>query len=123
MEYLMELFINLDIDIVEFIDIKLIIALIAMGFCIKHIPCFKKFSNEYIPVILMITAIVVNVVTLNVFNTNSVMNAFVNSLLTAAISIGIHQQGKGFMKSFKAAGQSAVDTFVSTIDNDNEDEI
>lgn len=117
MEYLIDLFGSLNVDIVEYIDIRLAIALIALGFCIKHFSVFKKFSNEYIPAILMFTSIVISVVLLEDYSANTIMNAFVNSLLTAAISIGIHQQGKGFLRSLKAASKSAVDTFVSEIED------
>lgn len=92
---------GVDVQISEFIDVRIIIGLIALGFCIKHFSFFKKISNEYIPFILTLVSIVISIVLLSEYNTYTVANAFINSFLSAAISIGIHQQGKGFLKSFR----------------------
>lgn len=116
MDILVELFQNLDIDVVDFIDIRLTFGLIGLGFCIKHLYFLKKVSNEHIPAILVATSLLISYATLDVFTKHTIINTFINSILTSAVAIGIHQQCKGFLKPFK---EVAVGVFKKSIEEDD----
>jgi len=121
MDFLFDLLNNYDVDITGMIDIKVVILLMAIGFIFKHLTIFKKISNDYIPLILIVISLIINFLNIEEVTINGFTNAFVTSILSAAVAIGMHQQGKGFFKSLKDATNSAFNTFKEELTN-NDDE-
>lgn len=105
MDAILELISQSDIDVASMINLKIVIILLGIGFCIKHIPYLEKLSNEFIPIILMVFSLV-----LTFLNLGLSIDSFANGILTASVAIGIHQQGKGFLKSISTIlGNAAED--------------
>lgn len=94
MEAILDLIAGSDIDVSNMINLKVVIILLGIGFCVKHVPYLAKLSNEFIPVILMAFSLILTFLS---FGVN--IDSFANAILTASVAIGIHQQGKGFLKS------------------------
>ena len=77
------------------VNIGIVVALMALGFVIKHFKFLEKFSNEFIPPVLLLVSFVFTFID-NGISTVSAITAIV----TAAVAIGLHQSGKNiFMVS------------------------
>lgn len=85
---------NIDVNIIT------IIALMALGFCIKHIKFLSKISNNLIPIIILITSLAIGIIDKNADTT--VVQAVLCSVINAAIAIGFHQYGKNFIPMIKS---------------------
>lgn len=71
------------------IDIAIIIALMGVGFCIKHLKFFEKISNDLIPPVLIVASLLLT------FMQNGInVQAVITSIVSSATAIGLHQQGK-----------------------------
>ena len=77
------------IDISSYINPTLAVLLWAIGILVKHLKIFKKVSNNYIPLILAIVGIVLNLI-MNGVNFNSALAGFV----TAMVCVGVHKSGQ-----------------------------
>lgn len=71
------------------VNVSLVVALMAVGFIIKHFKILEKLENNLIPPILLCLSIAFMIVTEG-FTVQAIISAIVN----AAVSIGLHQQGK-----------------------------
>ena len=112
-----------DSDVAGIVNINLVLGLLAFGFIVKHF--IKKLNNEFIPVILIICSIIVNFLNVEERTSGNFANAFMNSILSAAVAIGLHQSGKGSIKSLREfainlLSKGAADT--DDTDNNEEDE-
>lgn len=85
---------NIDVNIIT------IIALMALGFCIKHIKFLSKISNNLIPIIILITSLAIGIIDKDADTT--VVQAVLCSIINAAIAIGFHQYGKNFIPMIKS---------------------
>lgn len=71
------------------VDVSLVVALMAIGFIVKHFSLFEKIQNDIIPPVLLAFSILVLTIT-DGFTVPTIIAAIVN----AAVAIGLHQQGK-----------------------------
>lgn len=71
------------------VNMSVVVLLLAVGFIIKHVKKLEKISNDLIPPILVLLSLVVEFIT-NGFSFKTVVAAVV----TAAVAIGLHQEGK-----------------------------
>lgn len=71
------------------VNITLVVALMALGFIVKHVSFLDKINNDLIPPVLLLFSIIVMVFT-DGFTVASIVSAIVN----AAVAVGLHQQGK-----------------------------
>lgn len=76
------------------IDFRIVIFLMAVGFCIKHIPVLSKVSNDIIPIVIICLSLLVGIATLHTYTADAIVDMAISYIITAAISIGLHQQGK-----------------------------
>lgn len=76
-------------------NLILVMALIIEGAAIKNAGLFKKVSNQLIPIILIITSVIVSIAVMRDCDLETVLNG----LLTAFISVGIHQTTKTASKA------------------------
>lgn len=71
------------------VNVPVVVALMAIGFIIKHVKFLDKISSDVIPPVLLLCSIVAMVI-LEGFSIATIITGIVN----AAIAIGLHQQGK-----------------------------
>ena len=76
------------VDIQSFVNPTLAVILWAIGVAIKHTKVFEKIKNNFIPVILTLLGIVLNLFVSGV-NLQSVVVGFV----TAMVCVGVHKSG------------------------------
>ena len=104
------------------INIAVVIALMAVGFIIKHVKFLEKVENNLIPPILLVVSILI-VVLMDGFTVQSIISAIIN----AAVAVGLHQQGKNIFtitvvpslgNFFKALTGSTEDTEVEVFEEE-----
>ena len=110
MEYIMEKVLT-EVDIINYLDIRLIIILLCIGYLIKH--NFSKFNNKYIHHILLLIAIIYNIINSG-FNINSIFN----SIISATIAIGIHSSGKNILKSAVKKNKDIISDIEESIEDE-----
>lgn len=88
------------------ISIVVIIFLLAIGYCIKHIKTFDKISNNLIPIVLVILGAITTLLTKTA--DTSVVMALMNGIINAAIAIAIHQSGKNIFEMVTLSGSKIV---------------
>lgn len=76
----------------------LLIALMALGFLIKHSPKLQKISNGLIPLILLVMAVIVAFVASGTYTVNGFVSALVTGLINAAIAVWFHESGKNLFE-------------------------
>lgn len=76
------------------INIVLLLCLMAVGFIIKHTAIFAKVSNNLIPIIVVVIALVFTLITGDLSTTNGVVNAIMSGFINAALAVWAHQAGK-----------------------------
>ena len=86
-----ELFENLLNTAMDNVDVKLVALLIACGFIIKHFKPLEKVQNELIPIILLLISF-----TWSYFETGFAAVTILTAVFSAAVAIGIHQQGRNY---------------------------
>ena len=85
------------------IDIAVIIALMGVGYCIKHLKFFEKISNDLIPPVLIVASL------LFTFMQNGInFQAVITSVVSAATAIGFHQGGKNIFNLIFPATTSSL---------------
>lgn len=75
-----------------------VVVLLAIGVCIKHVPTLEKVSNNLIPIILIVVGMLADVATKSPDVTYAV--AVMNGVVDAALAITIHQSGKNVFSMF-----------------------
>jgi hypothetical protein len=115
MDFIFKLLNASDIDITTMLNLNLIFGLLAIGFLIKHLKWFNKLPNDFIPVILLVVSLGVSVLNADGSTPGAYANAFISGLLSASVAIGLHQQGKGTVKSIKSALKTSVESFVDNM--------
>ena len=75
------------------VDIALVVALMAIGFIIKHFTLFEKVENNLIPPVLLVFSIIV-LVFRDGLTGDTIIPTIISAIVNAAVAIGLHQQGK-----------------------------
>ena len=75
------------------VNVPLVVALMAIGFIIKHFKVFDKVENVLIPPVLLVFSIVVLAFE-NGLNVDTIIPTIISGIVNAAVAIGLHQQGK-----------------------------
>lgn len=109
------------LHIIDYINVYLIMFLMAYGFIVKHI--FNNIANKYIPYILIVIALIYEGISLKEYNSIAIMNAVVDGIISAAIAIGLHSSGKQIIKSI-CQNKSFISTLTSSLSEEdiNEEE-
>lgn len=71
------------------VNVTLVIALMALGFIVKHVKFLEKVNNNIIPPMLLLFSVVA-VTIMDGFTVQSIISGIVNT----AVAVGLHQQGK-----------------------------
>ena len=104
------------LHILDYINVYLIMFLMAWGFIIKHTR--NNVANKYIPYILIIVSLIYEGIALKEYNSIAIMNAVVDGIISAAIAIGLHSSGKQIIKSI-CQNKSIISTLTNSL-NENE---
>ena len=108
------------------VNIALVIALMGVGFLVKHMKFLEKVENSLIPPILLILSIVATV-----FSEGFTVASVITGIVNAAIAVGLHQQGKNIFsvsivpsltKFFKIFAKSEVESEEPEVE-DTEEEV
>lgn len=83
-------------SMLKYLDYRLILLLLAIGFLTKH--CFNKLPNSSIPYLLLLVALVYEVGALSIFAYKNIGNSVIDAIINASIAIGLHTSGKGLFK-------------------------
>lgn len=83
------------------LDIPTIVAMLSVGYIIKHVPMFKNLSNNLIPIFIVFLSLLIGLFRIDTLTVENVVNAFINYIVVAAVSVGIHQYGKSFFNQLK----------------------
>lgn len=86
------------LNILDYLNVLLIMMLVAFGFIIKHV--FTNVPNQYIPLVLFVTSILYSLISLTSYTKVTVINAIVDAIISAAIAIGLHSGGKRILRTF-----------------------
>ncbi len=100
-------------EVMSNVNLSIVVALLAIGFCIKHFSFLDNIKNGLIPPILCIVGVVLAFM-MNGFT----VGVFISGIVSAAISIGLHQMGKNVFCSDKVV----VADIDKTTEVDDEDE-
>ena len=106
--------ISAGIDVANYVDFRLVVFLLCIGFLVKHF--ITKFPNKLIPYLLIVVSLVYMLTTMNSVSTNSVMNAIIDAIISGAIAVGLHSSGKGIINIFKTDNNSE-----NTTDTDSDE--
>lgn len=82
----------------SYVNVSLLVGLMALGYVIKHTSIFGKVSNKLIPVILAVTAILAITCTSNLATVEDFVTAFVSGLVNAAVAVYVHETGKNIFE-------------------------
>ena len=107
-----------NLDIVQYLNVYLILALMGMGFIIKH--AFNKFPNKHIPIFLYAISLVYCLLSIDSISKTSIINAILDATISAAIAIGLHTSGKNIIKTYLSSNKT--NEIIDTILDDEEDE-
>lgn len=94
-----------------------IVVLLALGVCIKHVPALEKVSNNLIPIILIVVGIVADIAVKSPDVTYAV--AVMNGIVDAALAITIHQSGKNIFALF---AKNLIEENPSGVDSEDDSE-
>ena len=93
------------LDIVQYLNVYLILALMGMGFIIKH--AFNKFPNKHIPIFLYAISLIYCLLSIDSISKTSVINAILDATISAAIAIGLHTSGKTILKTYLSSNKAS----------------
>ena len=114
--------ISAGIDVSNYVDFRLVVFLLCIGFLVKHF--ITKFPNKLIPYLLIVISLAYMLITMDSVSTNSIMNAIIDAIISGAIAVGLHSSGKGIISIFKTNNnsESTVDTDIDEYSEEEEEE-
>ena len=81
------------VDIQSFVNPTLAVILWAIGIAIKHTKVFEKIKNNFIPVILSVLGIIINL-----FMSGVSLQSVIVGFVTSMVCVGIHKSGNETLK-------------------------
>lgn len=114
--------ISAGIDVTNYVDFRLVVFLLCIGFLVKHF--ITKFPNKLIPYLLIVISLVYMLITMGSVSTNNIMNAIIDAIISGAIAVGLHSSGKGIINIFKTnnSSESTADTDIDEYSEEEEEE-
>ena len=114
--------ISAGIDVTNYVDFRLVVFLLCIGFFVKHF--ITKFPNKLIPYLLIVISLAYMLITMDSVSTNSIMNAIIDAIISGAIAVGLHSSGKGIINIFKTDNNSenTEDTDIDEYSEEEEEE-
>lgn len=104
------------------INFVVVIFLLAIGYCIKHLPILEKISNNLIPITLIVLGVIVCAL-IAISNGGDMVRAIMSGVVNAAISIALHQTGKNIFEMITITKNGiGVDTTANETEETTEEE-
>lgn len=76
------------------VDLQVVILLLLIGAALKHLGVFEKIVNNYIPVILIIIGISIELITHSKGLPDTLVDNLITGLASAMAAVGLHSSGK-----------------------------
>lgn len=76
------------------VDLQDVILLLLIGAALKHFGAFKKVNNNYIPAILIVIGVIVELITNAKGLPDTLMQNLITGLASALAAVGLHSSGK-----------------------------
>ncbi len=76
------------------VSIQLVVLLLLIGACVKHVSVLDKIDNSLIPPLLIVIALVVEIITDYPITGKNIVSVLITALASASVAIGLHQTGK-----------------------------
>ena len=105
------------VDIQSFVNPTLAVILWAIGIAIKHTKVFEKIKNNFIPVILSVLGIIINL-----FMSGVSVQSAIAGFVTAMVCVGIHKSGNETIKGIDLSSIFTSDSSSDTVDEEIDDE-
>lgn len=106
------------VDIQNFVNPTLAVILWAIGIAIKHTKVFEKIKNNFIPVILLVVGIIINL-----FMSGVSFQSVIVGFVTAMVCVGVHKSGnetiRGIDLSSIFTSESSLESTEDEIDDEN----
>lgn len=106
------------VDIQNFVNPTLAVILWAIGIAIKHTKVFEKIKNNFIPVILLVVGIIINL-----FMSGVSFQSVIAGFVTAMVCVGVHKSGnetiRGIDLSSIFTNESSLESTEDEIDDEN----
>ena len=112
--------ISAGIDVANYVDFRLVVFLLCIGFFVKHF--ITKFPNKLIPYLIIVISLAYMFITMDSVSTNSIMNAIIDAIISGAIAVGLHSSGKGIISIFKTNNNSESTTDIDEYSEEEEEE-
>ena len=81
-------------NIEAYVNVSLIVGLLAVGALIKHLKIAENISNKLIPIILTVLAVAFCISMGDNSTVSDVANNILSGIINAASAVGTHQLGK-----------------------------
>lgn len=76
------------------VDLQVVILLLLIGAALKHLGLFEKIVNNYIPVILIIISVAIELITHSKGLPDTLVENLITGLASAMAAVGLHSSGK-----------------------------
>lgn len=76
------------------VDLQVVILLLLIGAALKHLGVFEKVVNNYIPAILIVIGVVIELVTHSKGLPDTLVENLITGLASAMAAVGLHSSGK-----------------------------
>lgn len=76
------------------VDLQVVILLLLIGAALKHLGVFEKIANNYIPVILIIIGVAIELITHSKGLPDTLVENLITGLASAMAAVGLHSSGK-----------------------------
>ena len=76
------------------VDLQVVILLLLIGAALKHLGLFEKIVNNYIPVILIIIGVAIELITHSKGLPDTLVDNLITGLASAMAAVGLHSSGK-----------------------------
>ena len=76
------------------VDLQVVILLLLIGAALKHLGVFEKVVNNYIPAILIVIGVVIELATHSKGLPDTLVENLITGLASAMAAVGLHSSGK-----------------------------
>lgn len=76
------------------VDLQVVILLLLIGAALKHLGVFEKVVNNYIPAILVVIGVVIELATHSKGLPDTLVENLITGLASAMAAVGLHSSGK-----------------------------
>lgn len=105
------------VDIQKFVNPTLVVILWAVGIVIKHTKVFEKVKNNFIPVILSVVGIIINL-----FMSGVSFQSAIVGFVTAMVCVGVHKSGNETIRGIDLSSIFTSESSSELVEDETDDE-